>query len=116
MDTTKRDAAVDKREANTSAVRQAGNTVWVLRAKDANAEPFNFVGVPPAIVVVAADEKAARTHAASSHPAMVPAGFGIREGKRVAVEAHSPWQDADLTSCEEPDLSTPGVVARDMGA
>lgn len=109
MDTTKRDA--DKREATS-----AESKVWVLRAKNVNAEPFNFVGVPPAIVVVAPDEKTARTQAASSHPAMVPAGFGIRDGKRVAVEAHSPWQDADMTSCEEPDLSAPGVVARDMGA
>ncbi len=126
--------AADRREADASAKRNAGNKVFILRAKDVHAEPFHFVGVPPAMVVVASSEDEARKMAAASHPAMVPAGFGTREVplpegapepkpddppramERVRVEAHSPWTDKEAVSCEEPDLSMPGVIARDMPA
>lgn len=127
-------AAADRREADDAAARRRGNKLWELKPKDANEPPFHYHMVPIGVVVVAGSEKEARQHAAASGEEMAPAGFMMRpvplpEGapppkpddpppamERVPVEARSPWLDADLTTCEEMDLSEPRVVARAMSA
>lgn len=90
--------------------------IWELTAKDRNEPPFHYTDAPHTVMVIAADEQSARQHAAASDPTMAPAGFMVRAGERVAVDARSPWLDEDLTTCVEADLSEPRVIALDNRA
>jgi hypothetical protein len=74
-------AAADRREADDSAARRAGNKIWELAAKDRNEPPFHYTDAKHTVMVVAADERSARQHAAASDANLAPAGFMMREVK-----------------------------------
>lgn len=136
METTRQDTAAERaapRQAGATTPRRTANKVWELKPKDVNEPPFHYLGVPPSVVVVAADEDEARRFASASGPEMAPAGFAMREvplpegapapkpddppreRERVAVEARSPWRDPELTTCAEVDLTEARVLSRAAG-